>query len=125
MLYVGVDYAWLDVDIFVIRDPTQRLLQLLFRAKVVPLTRKSYQFVLSLQGHREKSKSRTTGQKVVTQQCPARKVCAPSEYRAEARREKLIVLLALLLSALRTAVVALVATRTFLRAVTMTMTIRL
>ena len=30
--------------------------------------------MLSLQGHREKSKSRTTGQKVVTQQCPAKQV---------------------------------------------------
>ena len=36
--------------------------------------------VLSLQGHREKSKSRTTDQKVVTLQCPARKVRAPSAH---------------------------------------------
>ena len=35
------------------------------RAKVVTLTKKSYQFVLSLQGRREKPKSRTTGQKTV------------------------------------------------------------
>ena len=48
--------------------------------KVVTLTKKSYQFVLSLQGHREKSKSRTTGQKVVTPHCPPRKVCAPKAH---------------------------------------------
>ena len=48
--------------------------------KVVTLTKKSYQFVLSLQGHREKSKSRSTGQKVVPPYYPPRKVCAPKAH---------------------------------------------
>ena len=47
---------------------------------LVTSTKTSHQFVLSLQGHREKSKSRTTGQKVVTPHCPPRKVCAPKAH---------------------------------------------